>query len=358
MAEWSRVLGTTLKNYIREVEVNVLRQRKLPALLKEKGRFSFGWSGNSMEWRVQYRRVPMSGYADMDTLSFGRQDRWKIATLDWRGYAATDAVSEKEKLMNKGKEAIINLYADTTKMLMDDVAESWAEEFYRDGTTAANAKFQHGIESFMGTSGASSDNLTYLPSQTFAGLSTVLGNYGGTWTGTWPAGRGDASQSYDFWTPVVIKTTGSGWGSGPTWTAYADAQLRYGIIKSKRQKSRKGMLDLILTTDDNYRLFLALLATKERIVVERSKEQSPLIALGFNDTVNFDGVDVTWEYGIPSGVDAYGFNTEMMEVRSLQDQVFVPRGPNYDEATMTYRYSVANFGNCTWNPRSFVKWLP
>src|SRR5438132_10231177 len=123
MAEWSRVLNTTLRNFIKEVEVNVLRNRKLTALLKEKGRISFNWSGEEMEWRVEYKRLAMSGYADMDTLTFARKDRWKIATLPWRGYAVTDAVSKKERLMNKGTEAIIKVYDQTARNLMDDMED-------------------------------------------------------------------------------------------------------------------------------------------------------------------------------------------------------------------------------------------
>ena len=112
-------------------------------------------------------------------------------------------------------------------------------------------------------------------------------------------------------------------------------------------------MDLILFEQSLWRPLLDALATKERIVIERGQKQSPLIALGYNDIVDYDGVELTWEYGLPGGV-GYGFNCDEMEVMSMQDTMFSPTGPVYDEATMTYRFSIDYFGNCSWNPRAFA----
>jgi hypothetical protein len=38
---------------------------------------------------------------------------------------------------------------------------------------------------------------------------------------------------------------------------------------------------------------------------------------------NFDGVDITYEYGTPADT-GYGLNVDQMEVRSMQGQLFVP----------------------------------
>jgi len=103
-----------------------------------------------------------------------------------------------------------------------------------------------------------------------------------------------------------------------------------------------------------YRTYLALMRTKERILVERSAEKSPLIALGFSDVINQDGVDITTEFGIPNGV-GYGFNVDMMELRSQQAQIFVPEGPDQDIASKSWRFSVDFFGNMTFNPKFQIK---
>jgi hypothetical protein len=49
------VVNSTIKKYIRQREVNTLRNRKLTALLKKRGRITFGWSGTAMglEGQVQ-----------------------------------------------------------------------------------------------------------------------------------------------------------------------------------------------------------------------------------------------------------------------------------------------------------------
>src|SRR5215471_6432720 len=115
---WSRITNSTIKKYIREVEVNILRNRKLTALMKKKGRITFNWSGTAMDWKVKYKRVRLTPYADGDTLQFDRKDRYKTAVLDWRGYASTDSMTKGEFLQNRSTEAIIKLYDEIAQDLI------------------------------------------------------------------------------------------------------------------------------------------------------------------------------------------------------------------------------------------------
>src|ERR1700694_1045194 len=104
--DWSRVVNTTTKNYIKGETLNILRNRKLTAMLKARGRITFDWGGDTMVWRIRYRRAPMQGYADAEVLTFPRRDRWKTAELEWRGYASTDSMTKQERLKNKSVQAI------------------------------------------------------------------------------------------------------------------------------------------------------------------------------------------------------------------------------------------------------------
>jgi hypothetical protein len=354
MPEWSRVVNTTIAKYVREVEVNVVRNRKLTALMESKGRIKFNVSGNQLDWKVQYKRAPMQGHADADTLTFSRRDRWKSAQLEWRGYAATDAMTKKERLMNKSVEAIVKIYDGIARNLMDDMEEQFCDELYIDGNASNNSKRIHGIESFLGDNGSTAaGDKRAAPSDSFAGLNTDLGNYGGTWTGTWPDGTGDTH--YDFWSPLLVNYTSTGFGgTTATWKDQAIKALRYGIIKSQKNKSKRGMLDMILLTSELYRQALDLIGDKERIVVERNAKDSALIKLGFSDVFNLDGVDITWEYGVPDNL-GYGFNVDEMELQSLQPQLFVIEGPDFDLASQSYRFSIDFYGNLKANPRHFVK---
>lgn len=349
--DWSRVVNTTISNYIRGEEVNILRNRKLTAMLKSKGRITMNWAGDDMNWKVRYKRAPMTGYADTDTLTFQRRDRWKTARLGWRGYSATDAMTKQERLKNRGVQAIINVYSQIAQSLLDDMQEGFSDELYIDGNATGNSKKMHGIESFCGS--GSVGTLVAAPDDSFAGLDTDLGGYGGTWTGTWPTGVGDAN--YDFWSPLLVNYTGSGWSAATkTWPNTCVEALRFAIIKSMKNKTEKGKLDVFFLNDELYRQFLGLLETKQRIAIQSNTSNSTLLKLGFTDVQNFDGIDITYEYGTPADV-GYGINCDQMEIRSMQSQLFVPDGPEYDIASKSWRFAIDFFGNAVWNPRYHVK---
>jgi len=366
MPEWSRIVNTTIAEYIKGETPNVLRNRKLTALMREKGRITYNHSGHTLDWKVRYKRAPLFGFADADTLTFSRRNRWKTATLPWRGYASTDSMTKKERLMNKSVEAIVNIYSNISKLLLEDIEDNFGDEFYIDGNAAGNTKRMHGVESFLADDGTNTVHITTgaartanaadrvaVPSDTYAGLSTALANYGGTWTGSWPDGSGDAH--YDFWSPILASTDSTDYGAATdTWQGQAELLMRYAIIRSQKNKSRRGQLDMVLLNNDWYEDFLNLIDSKERFLSRPGRNEGSLAKLGFTDTVNYDGVDVTWEFGVPANV-GYGFNVDEMELCSLQGQLFVPEGPDYDIASQSWRFSIDMYGNLKCNPRSFVK---
>lgn len=354
MASWQRIVHSTIRKYLRTEEVNILRNRKLTALLKERGRITYNVSGESLDWKVRYRRTPMVGYADGDTLTFARQNKRKTVNLDWRGYSATDSMTKLERLQNRNTEAIIKLYSNISKELVEDIEDQFGDELYVDGNAAGNSKRIHGLESCLGDDGSTtaSDSVA-APSDTYGGLNTSLGNYGGSWSGTWPDGTGDAH--YDFWSPVLVNYTSDNFGpTNHTFAEAGDEAVRFMIIQCQKNKSRRGMLDLILLTRTLYTDLLNLLDSKERFVSRPGRQEGSLAKLGFTDMVNYDGVEVTWEYGVPDTV-GYGINVDMMELMCMQDQLFVPEGPDYDVASKSYRFGVDFFGNLKLNPRSLGK---
>jgi hypothetical protein len=359
--EWSRIVNTTIHDYIRAVEPNILRNRKLLALMKERGRITFGHAGDLMDWKVQYKRAPMQGYADSDTLTFSRRDRWKTAQLQWRGYAATDSMTKLEKLKNKSTEAIIKIYDQITKNLLEDLEDQFGDELYIDGNAAGNSKRIHGIESFLGNAGPAPQGFIGVPASTYAGLTTGLGDYGGSWSTTagnfdWPRGTGDAH--FDYWSPLLIDYTDQAWAaSTKTWPNTCREALRFGIVHSKKNKSMKGMLDLALLDSELFRLFEEKVDANERIVVEGGNKKGSLYSLGYGDVVNFEGAEITYEYGIPTGV-GHGWNLDYAELCSLQPQMFVPEGPDFDIASQSWRFSIDFFGNLKFaSIRYFTKWL-
>lgn len=357
--QWARLIHTTIAEYLRDEEVNVLRNRMLLAYLESKGRVTFNHSGLYMDWKVRYRRVPIQGYADGDTLTFSRQNRWKTAQLDWRGYTVTDSFGVMEELMNRGDEAIIKFASDKGGSLVDDMTEEFGDQFYIDGNASGNTKLLHGFDSFLGYSGAATNGYVATPSDTYAGLTTGLGDYGGSWDSsggstTWPTGAGDFH--YDFWSPLIVDYTDTLWTpSTKTWPNTCLEATRYGIVKGRRNKSLKSRLDLIIQENELFRQFKDKVASTESVQVMRPGGPAEKQFLGYGDMFNFDGVDIGFEYGVPSGT-AYGVPTADVELRCLQGKMFDVRGPDMDISGLANRVVVTFFGNMKCNPRNFVYW--
>lgn len=362
MAEtWLRVANTTIANYMRGEEINILRNRKLLALIQGRGRITMNFSGTEMDWKVRYKRAAMTGYADGDSLSFARKERHKTAKLPMRGYSATDSVTKAEQLQNKSTEAIVNIFSNTASMLKDDIEDQFGEEFYIDGNATGNTKRIHGFESFLGNGGAAAAGYIATPSDTYADLSTALGNYGGSWATngssqvTWPIGTGDSH--YDFWSPLIVDYTDTLWAAGTdTWANNCIEAVRFAITHQGRNKSKKAMMDVILLDPELYRQYLQANESKQQINVRRGDKPGGLVALGFTDVFNQDGVEITREYGLPANV-GYGIPVEQCELISWQNQLFVPEGPDMEISTKSYRFSIDFFGNLKCNPRYFTKFM-
>lgn len=349
--DWTTIVNSTTSQYLKEVENNIMRARKLLALLQSKGRVSYNEFGKNLDWKVKYKRAPLMGFADGDTVTFARRDRHKTANLDWRGYQLTDLQSKLDRLKNRSNAQIIDLYATIVDDMMEDIEDQFGDQLYIDGNAAGNGKFIHGVESFLsGTQNAGKANAT--PNDTYAGLATAPGNYGGSWSDTWPIGKGDAH--YDFWSPVLVDYQSTYWGGAThTWATHCVDAMRFLLIKSRRNKTKRGVMDLILIEEDMYRTYQGVQDDKQRIVVNRN-EKNGLYALGFGDVMNLDGCDITSEYGMPADT-GYGFNTMQMELLSMQDKLFVATGPVFSEETSTYRFLIDFYGNCKFNPRNHGK---
>ena len=372
MANWVGLTATTFAEYIKGEEVGVMRNHKILGMLQDRGRVSFNHSGLNMVWDVRYRRAPMQGFADSDTLTFARQNRHKQVTLPWRGYTITDSFTDFEKEQNKGDTAIVKYVALKSKHLLEDINEQFGEtECYVDGNASGNDKRFHGIESFLSTSGASTKQPIGLPNDTYGGLSATLGTAGGNWstTGTtttatdWPTGTGDAQ--YDYWSPLIVDYTSTistsdaagtyGWAAATkTWPNTCVEATRYLITHSQKNKSKHGELDLITIESRMYRQLKDKAHAEEGIYVTRGSPDG-VYKLGFKDVINLDGIDVTSEYGIASNV-GYGWNFDSIEICSLLGSMFMPEGPDRDISGQAYRFAVKIMGNFKYaSPRGFGK---
>lgn len=359
--DFARSIATTIVNYLREEEVASLRRYMVLAAIEQRGGVRMNMAGRGVDWEVSYRLHKPTGNNGETPRSFSRVNQWKNASLEYRGYQATDVLYRKELLENRGTSALINVAGKMSSRLLTSIEQYLSQEVWIDGSAAGNELRYHGLESFMANNGtvskvdgsqrsASADDPFAWPEDTYAGLSTKLGNYGGSQLeGIWPYGR--AESEYDFYSPILVNYT-SNWFGSTTWAANCIKALREGLHTAKRNDTKEDAIDLIVMDRKLYTDFLNAYEDKQRFIV--SKENG-LKSLGFT-TVEFDGVEVGTEYGVPANT-AYGLAIGNIELLNMEGQMFNSEGPFYDEISNSYRYVVSTLGNLKFkSPRNFIKW--
>tara|TARA_R110000751_G_scaffold77932_1_gene157077 strand:- start:902 stop:2038 length:1137 start_codon:yes stop_codon:yes gene_type:complete len=363
---FSRTAATTLANHIREVEESMLRNYQMGALLEAGGRVNYNNSGEGFDWPVQYRMHKVEGNTGETQRNFARRNLWKTANLEFRGYQTTDSMYYREFRSNKGPEGVVKVFDNFVERLETSLTQGLGGEYYADGSASGNEQSWHGLESMFvlngtvnSTSGAqrsaNAADIVGYPNDTYSGLSTVLGNYGGeNESGQyWPDGIADAE--YDFWSPLVVNYTTTHAdlpSSTNTWAGQGDEAMRYAIINAQRNTSKNGQITNILLSRDLYMGLLNIIDTKERIQI--SSEQS-LRALGFKNVLNFDGIEVSWEAAIASGV-GYGINYDNMELKSMDESLLRSEGPEYDINSQSFNAVVSTLSNLKFSsPRNFFK---
>lgn len=356
MADWGRTTAVTIANYIRDEENNVMRDHPLLALLQSRGRVEFNVSGSTVERRIQYKQSPLVGYADGDTLSYTRRNRWVVAVLNHRGYYVSDSYGKVEKLANRGQAQVVDLVGGMAERLMDDIKDNFAMQLYGDGYATGNEKFICGLESAFGNGGASANGYVAVPDDTYAGLETDLGAKGGGWqtsggNSTWPMGRG--GPEYDYWSPLIVDYTDSAWTAATkTWPNTCGEAMRFALQYAQKNASSRGETDLILLDRELMRQFLDNNDAKQTINVNRG-QPTALTSLGFTKAINFDGAALMSGFGLPfynSAPIGYGLNVDQMLLWSMQEQLFVSEMYE-DKETKSTNMDVDYLGNLWFNPR-------
>ncbi len=348
----TRVASTTIEQWQKKVNDETSRHLPLLALLKKKGRVEYGNSGGQFRWVIQRDEHDLSPLLDMVAITRSRVDNKTAATLDWRGYVVTDAITLKEKLEQGGPEAMIKIFANREENMRRSAIRRLGAEMFKDGNLAANvtANTFHGIESMMGIAAqTNTDARATTHNDTYGGLSTAVGTVSAEFTRAW--------------TPVIVNTGKVVSGSTQAWADFADEYIRYGLFKATHGASPEDRPDITLLTQDAYNDLLNLLDDKERIVVERGSGLE-LTQLGFSSHVEIDGCAVTWGAEVPATdeedavtVSGYMFNTSQMKLKVLGSgknlfTAHLDYNPSYlaDEITLTL------WGNLQFqSPRYFGK---
>lgn len=361
--DWARSIATTITNHLREEEVASLRKYKFFAALEGAGQIRTNMSGRGFDWEIQYRNHTPTGNNGETPRSFSRENLWKKAELEYRGAQVTDAIYKREMLENRSAQALINVAGKMSNRLLTSMEQYLAKEWIIDGYASGNELRFHGIESFMGATqtinvntaatGRTADGADpfFYPNDTYAGLSTVLGAYGGSapTVGSWPNGNADAE--FDFFSPVIVNADSSYFG-GTSWASNCVKAVREAIHQTRRNDSKEDQVDMVLFDRRLYIDFLNALDAKERVIVSRT---NGLRSYGFTDVFELDGVEISGENSVPANT-GYGLAVGNIELLCMENQLMVSEGPFYDELTQQFRYVVSTLGNLKFkSPRNFFK---
>lgn len=368
MAEWARITATTIKDYMKGVEDRLTANQMLLAAMKQAGNISYNCGGDTFEWGIEYREIPLQVNNGEQTITPQRQDYLKRPALGWIGYNVSDLMTKREKLINQsGAWQLVNYFKEMTVRDGRNLERQFGEELYIDSSASGNSGRLTGLESMFGTNGtvtissgaqrsANAADVAGYPSDTYAGLSTAVNQYG-SWQSqagistTWPAGRG--TLSYDFFSPMITCYNSTAWaGTTDTWADNCLKATRYTVVHMQRYDKNRQAMKMLLLDRDLYRQFLDKQDSKEHMYVE---SKYSLRALGFKDTFQQDGVEIAWEYGVPGAV-GYGINIDNMELRSMQDVLFKSNGPNFEPLNNAYYVITDFYGQLKFHaPRFFAK---
>jgi hypothetical protein len=380
--DWARAIATTIVQHTREEEIAVFRRFKVFSMLEASGNILMNQNGRGFDWNVRFRNAPVTGNTGDTPRTFNRVNMWKRAELPWRGFTTTDLIYRRELLENRGQAALVNVASQMAQRLQESLEQYLSYQPYVDGNASGNENFFHGMLSFLGYTGTVDSTLTTasnpaqkrtssnaadkfgFPSDNYAGLSTELGYYGGGRLR--PASGSDVgvfpdvpvTEDFDFYAPIIINYTSTSYTGTASWggtTGTAVSATREGIHQCKRNDTRESQIDMVVLDRKLFIQYLNNLESKERALVTR---ENGLRQFGYNDVFEQDGVEITTEAAVPGGL-GFGMSIGNMELRCLEDQLFMAEGPYFSEETQAFRYACSTLGNFRFkSPRNFFLLAP
>lgn len=357
----ARSLHTNIVKIIKDLEVRAFRSFPVTDELMRRGRVKYNQGGLGLQWPVYYKLHPIFGNDGTTPLSFPEHDQYLNASVPYRGFAATDKITERELRENMDSESrIVNVYKTMTSRIENSMKEGFRFMPYRDGSSTSDLLPQ-GLETMMAytqtldlddntdtqPSGntASATDLVAFPNGAYGGLNTQLGYYGGSYRSTmaftapymnWPLGQAD--PEYDFWTPLIGNYDSDTLpGSTHTWAGQATAAIRFAHDNLMRNSNTDPEPNLCVMERSMYTDLCTLQETKERTIISTADPGSK--KYGFTNEMFVDGLRCKTDYAITSRV-AYILNLADMELVSMYSGLFDTNSePDYDLPSQSYRYA-------------------
>lgn len=372
--------NATITQYLYEKEDNTKRNRAVWHFLDKWGRIEYNCGGRNFEWRIMMNEQAARAYSSSSSPVYSMIDRHITAALNYKCYHLGEKLDKVVLDLNKGKEAIVNLFELGIQRFGTDFMNTTSQHFFNDGGGASTSNFFDGVETFLAnTSTTGAGGKTKDPLDTYAGLSTALGAQGGAWDGPagastddWPNGNTSQGPAFDCISPIIVDSTAAtAWGTSPvpSWDNYAEAQLRFAINRAKKYRpsiyeqtgdtkavgSTKGMCIMPVEMKETFQNFFS---GSQRTMMEAEPKD---VSVGFQ-VLNFDGWMVVDDFDVPANT-VYGFLWEAIKYRSVYKKLTQPlvdaagqeRGFNWLPDGSGVNIGGFMHGNFQCNPRGFFK---
>ena len=368
MAEhWSGIVSAAAPEFVKGSLDKTIRKRLWMSMLNARGLVRTGVDGSyESQYNMDYREVPIQSFGFGGQAEYEARDYLIRATKGWRGYLATDTMHIKEyTMLANSVHNLVNRYNRIIPKLISGMRNKFGTEMYVDGSAAGNENRFEGLETLFASGGTVvAADLIAEPDDTYHNVATDL-HQEGTWTsdqGTkpnaalgydWPEGSGDAE--FDFNSPILAKTDSSSWGTGDSDWATQGIIIVRRVAQWLRQKGgMEGDTLLLMLAGAMMTEFKTLHDSKLRVAVPHREASD----LGFPDVLNFEGVGIQSEWGVPVST-GYMVAIDNMKLDFITPEMIVTMGPDaMDKDAMAWKFNAYSFGNFTFSAKHVAKLYP
>ena len=349
-----RVAVDTLAGFLTHKTEPIYTKDVLMAGIRAHGREKFNQTGVEMDWPVRYRRREIQEADGYDaSIDSPRTVTRRRAQLPWRRYRLSESITKFERLANRGEARLYDILGSLVGECVDDFLTDFRKKLFGDGN-ATGSRGIHGFESiFAYTNLIHANAKCGDPDDTYGGMTTGLGDYGGSWTPDtsdyWPTGEG--STEYQFWSPLIVDATNANWtASEKTWPNTWQECLRFAMAYQEMNQDSK--FDFCLM---NTKRLLEAKQSLESTQRFELTQNSKLTEVGFK-TLAYEGIELASQPGVPAGA-TYLFPWDKLSLRSMLKQL-IDVEQDKDPADSSQQYFFDCFTNLQFDsPAFFAKIL-
>lgn len=376
MAEtWQGYVNQASAKYSKELTDLTIRTRFMLAMLERRSRINLGvdWSFEE-KYPVDWKDAPVTSLGHGGGATYAPRDYTKLATQDLRGFLATDMMHIKEQeMLGNSSARFVDRYKRIVPKLTKSMRQTIGLKFYGNGNAAGAQDEFSGMETMMassteGTHSGSGTNvvadLIAEADGTYNSLVTDLATAGDWSTDLavspnanvatdWPEGTGD--PEYDYWTPKLINWASTSWPSesANSWADTSAFVLRRTAQWLRQTAGMEGETLVALLSGHMMTEFKDAQEAKLRTLAQHPEARD----LGFPGVLEYDGIALKSEYGIPTDT-GYVLNLDEVELGITGKMFITTKGPFLDPDSLAYKWFVYTFGNFKFVPKFCAKLYP